>query len=89
MDDISLYLTVEDLSKEIDFTVLKSSGEEATYKILPKEVEEEGVKHYAVGIELAPKIEKGIGKSIIYAFKQEGAILKNGFFSLILYPPVR
>ena len=82
MDDISLYLTVEDLSKEIDFTVLKASGDEITYKITPKEVTDEEGTRYALGIVLEPKIEKGFGKSISYAFKQEGAIFKQMFVVL-------
>lgn len=79
MDDITLYLTVEDLSKEIDFTVLKTTGEMVTYKIKPQEVKEDNETRYALGIVLQPQIEKGIGKSISNAFKGEGAIFKQMF----------
>lgn len=79
MDDISLYLTVSDLSKEVELTVIKESKEEVSYTIKPEKIETDGEKRYALGIELSPQVEKGFGKSISNAFKQEGAIFKQMF----------
>ena len=80
LEDISLYLTVEDLSKTVTFEVKKSNGELATYHVNPEKVkDEEGNDKYAVGIALKADINKGIGDSIVYAFNEECAMFKQMF----------
>ena len=83
LDDISLYLTIEDLSKPVTFEVTKKTGENKSYTISPtKTQDEEGNDKYIVGITLKADAEKGLGKSIVYAFKEECAIFKQMFVVL-------
>lgn len=80
LDDISLFLTVEDLTKPVKFNVKKADGTKASYTIVPKKVEEPtGEKKYAIGIVLKADAERGFLKSIVYAFKEECAIFKQMF----------
>lgn len=83
LDDISLYLTVEDLSKPVTFEVTKTNGTNASYTVSPeKTTDDEGNTKYAIGIVLKPEEQKGIIKSISYAFKEECAIFKQMFVVL-------
>lgn len=83
LEDISLYLAIEDLSKTVTFEVEKASGEIATYHVKPEKTKDkEGNTRYAVGIELKADINKGIGASLEYAFKEECAIFKQMFVVL-------
>lgn len=80
LDDISLYLTVADLSKPVTFEVKKESGVYATYTVKPEKVkDEEGNDKYVVGISLKADKEIGLISSISYAFKEECAIFKQMF----------
>ena len=79
LDDISLYLTVNDLSKPVEISVLKESGEVKSYTITAKKIETDEGDNYVIGVGLSPQIEKGVGKSIKYAFNEEGAIFKQMF----------
>ncbi len=83
LDDISLYLTVEDLSKPVTFEVTKVSGENTSYTLTPeKTTDDEGNTKYAIGIVLKAETEKGLINSIGYAFKEECAIFKQMFVVL-------
>ena len=83
LEDISLYLTVEDLSKDLNIDVVKKDGKEKSYKVTPTKVKDDnGEERYAIGIVLSPEIEKGLGKSIKYAFNEERAIFKQMFVVL-------
>ncbi len=83
LEDISLYLTVEDLSKPVAIEVEKANGSKETYNITPeKTTDSEGNTKYAVGIVLKAEVNKGIGSSFEYAFKEECAIFKQMFVVL-------
>jgi len=82
LDDISLYLTVEDLNNEITFEVKKQNGTEATYKIKPQKETVDNEDTYKIGIVLKSEAEKGIGNAFVYAFKGAGAIFKQMFVVL-------
>ena len=80
LEDISLYLTVEDLSKTVTFEVEKPTGENVTYHVNPEKTkDDEGHEKYAVGIVLKADVNKGILDSIVYAFNEECAIFKQMF----------
>ena len=83
LEDISLYLTIENLSKPVTFEVEKSSGQEAKYTLKQKkETDSEGNTKYAIGVVLKPEINKGFVSSIKYAFNEEKAIFKQMFVVL-------
>lgn len=83
LDDISLYLAVENLSKPVTFEVTKTTGEKASYTLTPQKVKDEkGNDKYAIGIVLKAEQEHGIINSISYAFKEEIAIFKQMFVVL-------
>lgn len=83
LEDISLFLTVEDLSKTVKFEVEKSDGNQATYYVNPeKTTDEEGNTKYAIGIVLKAETDTGVLASVEYAFKEECAIFKQMFVVL-------
>ena len=83
LDDISLYLTVEDLSKPVTFDVTKTNGLKEKYTLTPEKVtDEKGETKYAIGIMLKADTERGVLKSIKYAFNEECAIFKQMFVVL-------
>lgn len=80
IDDVSLYFTVLDMDKEISIKVEKPDESIKTYKLTPKkEIGEDKEAIYYVGIVLRPERQKGILKSLEYAFKQECALFKQMF----------
>ena len=83
MEDISLYLTIEDLTKTVNFKVEKNSGEIKDYQLTPREVtDDDGNTKYAVGVVLKPEVHKGFVASVKYAFNEEKAIFKQMFVVL-------
>ena len=83
LEDISLYLTISDLSKPVDLTVQKTTGNIEKYTVVPQKVtDDEGNTKYAVGLVLSPEIHKGFLNSIKYAFNEERAIFKQMFVVL-------
>lgn len=83
LEDISLYLTVEDLDKPVSFVVEKQNGSVGKYVVNPEKTKDDkGKDKYVVGIALKAEVKKGLGKSIEYAFKEEGAIFKQMYIVL-------
>ena len=83
LEDISLYLTVEDLTKPVEFKVEKQDKSQETYNIKPEKIkDEEGNTKYAIGIVLKAEVNEGIIPSIVYAFNEECAILKQMYIVL-------
>ena len=83
LEDISLYLAIEDLSKNVSFEVEKPSGEIVKYNIKPEKVKDDkGETKYAVGIAIKAEVNKGLVSSIKYAFNEECAIFKQMFVVL-------
>lgn len=84
IEDISLYLAIEDLSKPVDMEVQKKSGAIKDYKIQAKQIKDkEGKKKYAIGIKLEAKKEGGFFNSFKYAFNEGCAILKQMYVVII------
>lgn len=82
-DDVSLYLTLADLNKEVAIKVEKKDGTIREYKISPeKEIDQNGKESYKIGINLINEKEYGFIDSIVYAFKKECAIFKQMFIVL-------
>lgn len=80
LDDISLYLTIADLSKPVKLEVEKANGGKESYTITPaKTTDDEGNTKYILGITLKADAEKGFISSIKYGFKEECAIFKQMF----------
>lgn len=83
IDDISLYITLADKTKTIEFVVEKENGVIKEYQIKPiKEVFENNEERYVIGISLAKTPQKGFFNSFKYAIKQEGAMFKQMFVVL-------
>ena len=82
IDDISLYLTIEDLSEPITFEVEKTSGEVKQIEVQALKEEVDGSTRYSLGITLVPKVERGFIESIVYAFNKEMALFKQMFVVL-------
>lgn len=83
LEDISLYLTVENLNEEVEFVVEKQDGSTGTYLITPeKTTDEDGNTRYVVGIVLKAETNEGFVPSVIYGFKEECAILKQMYIVL-------
>lgn len=83
LEDISLYLTIEDLNKPVKIVVEKQNKDIETYKIKPEKTkDEEGKTKYALGVVLKADVNKGLGASISYAANEECAILKQMYVVL-------
>lgn len=84
LEDISLYLTISDLSKPVNMEVLKANGSINTYSIKPvKEKDINGKDKYALGVRLEAKKEGGFFNSFKYAFNEGCAILKQMYVVII------
>ncbi len=83
LEDISLYLTVEDLNEPVKFLIKKQDGSINKYTLVPEKAKDEnGQKRYVVGIVLQADVHKGFIESIIYGFKEECAIFKQMYVVL-------
>lgn len=84
LDDIMLYIQVEDLSKPLIFKVEKENKSIATYTVQArKEINQEKEETYVLGIAIkANKQEKTLGNAIKYSFDQGCAIFKQMFIVL-------
>lgn len=80
-DDISLYLTLSDLSKPIEMEV-ERNDKVYSYEITPIKEEKDGEVRYLIGIELVPEKESGFFASIKYAFLKEAALFKQMFVTI-------
>ena len=84
LEDISLYLAIEDLSKPVNMSVEKTSGNIENYSIQPvKEKTKDGKDKYALGIKLEAKKEGGFFNSFKYAFNEGLALLKQMYVVII------
>ena len=82
IDDITLFLTVEDLSKPLKIKMRSTENNVRTVTVVPREEKIDGETKYVIGIELSPKRETGFINSVIYGFKQMGALFKQMFVVL-------
>ncbi len=81
-EQLSIELAVNN-GKKINLTVKNKNGEE-TYTIEPTLIESEGQTNYIYGFSLSNEKEKGILKSIEYAFQKTGA-LTNQMVLIVKY----
>ncbi len=86
MDDMSLYLTLSDHTKNTTIVVLDKNDKEKTYTIKPKKVKIDGEVAYKYGISLKTEKQYGLINSIKYTavktkslFKQMGITLQQLF----------
>lgn len=83
LEDISLYLAIEDLNKSVEIVAEKPDGSVRTYNIVPeKTILEDGNIKYSLGIVLKANVSDGIIPSVKYAFNEECAIFKQMFVVL-------
>lgn len=79
-DDVSLFLILEGKDEPLTFKVEKQDKTIRTYEVVPeKQISKDGEESYVIGINLESEKERGIIKSIVYAFKQECAFFKQMF----------
>lgn len=81
-DDVSLFLALSKKDKKNTIVVLKESGEKETYKVQPREVEEEGEKVYRYGIVIKQEPLKGLGGAFVYTFKKTCSIFRQMFVTV-------
>ena len=86
IDDISLYITIADNTKENEFKVRKENGDIETYNIKPEKTKVDGEERYVYGIGMVGEEEHGLLASLKYTavktgslFKQMGVTLLNLF----------
>lgn len=77
IDDVQLYLTLNNDGDEVSFKVEKANGNIKEYKVTPKKEKLDGVESYKFGMALESKTATGIGASIKYAFVKFGALFKQ------------
>ncbi len=81
-DDISLYLTIEDLKKPVSIQVEKEDKTIKTYTLKAKQETVDNKKVYHVGINFISNPERGFIKSLEYSIKEGSAIFKQMFVVL-------
>lgn len=82
IDDVQLYITLNEVGSDLELTIEDSEGEVKEYKITPKKVKEDGQTNYYYGVEFKTTYERGFFKSIEYSFVKMGAILRQMFIVL-------
>ena len=82
LDDISLYLAIEDLSKDVLIKVKKENGMVNEIKVLPEKVVSDEGESYVLGISLSSKENPGFFNAIGYAFKKEASIFKQMYVTI-------
>jgi len=78
IDDITLYLTLSNLEKDVTLKVRKEDNTIKSYTVTPLK-DKDG---YKVGIELSDNQEEGLLNAIKYSFRKTGAIFKQMFIVL-------
>ncbi len=79
LDDISLYIAVDQHKKATTFKVKQKDGDIETIKVNPEKVEKDGEVTYRYGIEMASKPSYGLIPALEYTFKKTGALFKQMF----------
>ncbi len=82
IDDITLFLTIEDMQKKVNFEVQKPDGTIKNYDVYPEKVKLDGTDTYVIGITLKSSENPGFINSLVYAFKKEAAVFKQMFVVL-------
>ncbi len=82
IDDISLYLTIDNHKKATKFEVETKKGQKKTYQVTPEKEVKEEVVSYKYGIGLTASKERGLGKSLQYMFVKTGSLFKQMFVTV-------
>lgn len=82
LDDVSIYLTISDKTKNTTIKVEKEDGEVVSYKLKPKKVKEDGETSYIYGIGLESKKKYGFVNSIKYTVVKTGSLFKQMFITV-------
>lgn len=80
-DDLAIYMQLANKKKDIEFVILRD-GKTLNYKVLPREVEEDGVKSFLVGITMgSSETKKGILAAVNYAISKTGSLFRQMFIT--------
>ena len=82
VDDLSLYISVENPKKPVTFVVKKASGEKETYKVQAKKEKKGKQESYVYGIEMGGDIEHGFIPAVKYGFRKTGSLFKQMYIIL-------
>lgn len=77
MDDVSLYLTLDDHKKPTTFQVKKENGNIVIYEVTPDKIVKGEETTYRYGIGLAAKKQTGIGNAFQYMFIKTKSLFKQ------------
>ncbi len=83
IDDISLYITIADTSKNNTFKVKKEDGNIEIYKIKPEKTKIDGEERYVYGIGMEAKEEQGLGSALKYTIIKTGSLFKQMWITLL------
>lgn len=81
-DDVTLYLAIANTKKNNDITVIKEDGQEVTYQVKPKKVEEDGESSYYFGISMQQEKVTGFVNSIKYTGEKFCSLMKQMFLTV-------
>lgn len=82
LDDVSIYLTVANHTKNTIIKVEKSNGNVVTYKIKPKKVKSKDTTSYRYGIGLQSTKKTGFVNSVKYTVVKTGSLFKQMFITI-------
>lgn len=77
MDDVSLYLTIADKTKNVSIKVEKEEGDIVTYKFKPKKIGTKEATTYRYGIGLQSPKKYGFVNSFKYTWVKTGSLFKQ------------
>ena len=79
MDDLTLYVSVENPKKPVNFVVRKQNGKVKSYTVKAKKEDKANEKRYVYGITMEQKKQTGFINSIKYAFSKTASLFKQMF----------
>ena len=82
LDDVSIYLTISDKTKNTTIKVEKEDGNIVTYKLKPKKIKEDGETSYKYGIGLQSTKKYGFINSVKYTAVKTCSLFKQMFITL-------
>lgn len=82
LDDVSIYLTISDKTKNTTIKVEKEDGSIVTYKLKPKKITEDEETSYKYGIGLQSKKKYGLVNSIKYTVVKTKSLFKQMFITV-------
>ena len=77
IDDISLYITIAEPTKETEFKIKKGNGSIETYEVKPEKTKVDGEERYIYGIGMQGEERHGIGAALEYTVVKTGSLFKQ------------